>query len=61
VLRLLEQIPVIGPTLIHAISGGLNITLDAIQGGTNLIVDGVQVLIIRGAVNAIQFILTGSA
>lgn len=60
-LKLLEQIPVIGPTLIHAIVGGANITIDATQGGVNLIVDGVQLLVIRGAINAVQFILTGSA
>jgi hypothetical protein len=61
VLKLLEQIPVIGPTIIHAIVGGANITIDATQGGINLVVDGAQLLVIRGLVNAVQFILTGNA
>lgn len=56
-LKLLEQIPVLGRYVIGPALDGAHIVLDATQGGVNLIVDGVQVLVIRGAINGLQAIL----
>lgn len=56
-LKLLEQIPVLGKFVITPIAGGAHIAVDAVQGGGNLIIDGTQLVVVRGAVNAVQFLL----
>lgn len=56
-LKLLEQIPELGKYVISPVLNGAHIIIDGTQGGLNLVVDGVQLLIIRGAINGLQFIL----
>jgi hypothetical protein len=56
-LKLLEQIPVLGKFVIHPVLEGGHILIDGVQGGGNLAIDGVQLVVVRGAVNALQFLL----
>jgi hypothetical protein len=56
-LKLLEQVPLLGKFVITPVLGGTHIAVDAVQGGGNLVIDGVQFLVVRGAVNALQVIL----
>jgi hypothetical protein len=56
-LKLLEQLPLLGKYIIGPLLDGAHIVIDSTQGGANLVVDGVQVLVIRGAVNGLQLIL----
>lgn len=56
-LKLLELIPGLGTFVIKPVTGGARILIDGTQGGANLVVDGTQLVVIRGAVNALQFLL----
>ena len=56
-LKLLEQIPVLGKFVITPVLGGAHIAVDATQGGANFIIDGTQVLVVTGTLNALQFLL----
>lgn len=56
-LKLLEQIPLVGKFVITPVLGGTHILVDGVQAGGNLAVDGVQLVVVRGAINAVQFLL----
>lgn len=56
-LKLLEAIPGLGTFVIKPITGGAHILIDGVQAGGNLAIDGTQLIVVRGAVNAVQFLL----
>lgn len=56
-LKVLKKIPFLGPFVITPVLDGTHILVDGVQGGGNLAIDGVQLLVVRGAVNALQLIL----
>lgn len=56
-LKLLELIPGFGTFVVKPVTGGARILIDGAQGGLNLALDGTQLVVVRGAVNAVQFLL----